>query len=486
MAGLMINDDFMRFVASKYHDGYEFGEVTEKDVREFIQKLAGSTITDFVFNVNAQLSYTYSDVWETAEDKYNKTEENSHLVNYKNSYYKVWYDLFILQKLDMYKVWIEELNKININPWMSFRLNDTHDNGKRYGGERRSDFCDKARERGLVRINHREKDGYFDDCLDFKHEEVRNYHLAYIKEQLNRYNVYGIEIDYMREPYICSPGEEENCRKIMLEFFGEIKKIIATAEEKYNHKIKLSVRAFRDPLTTYDAGLDIYTLIRKKIIDLVIPTPRFKTCDSDMPIYEWRKVFEGTGVEIAAGCDHQYQVSLDKTYLMNKETGAALAMQYLTGGADYIYLYNYTYSEDFEIYKFLGDVSLLEKRERRHIVSFQDVGYIHSTLYRPLPVQLCDGYLSGGYKYIRIQTGKISEGAKVILRLGCNKKLEKVYVNSAPCVFAGTVKIEPEYFDGDIQEFEITKYNQTQQMVEIKSEEDGAVLSYAEIRVIPQ
>ena len=482
MSKVFVNDDFMRFVNSKYHENYKFGETGEKEIRDFIRKFEGSTVTDFVFNVNAQMSYSPSNVWMTAEDKYNKTEENGHKVDYKETFYKVWYDIFVLQKLDMYKIWIEELRKIGISPWISFRINDTHDNDKRYGGIRRSDYFDKARENGLVRSLYREKNTYYDDCFDFTHKEVRDYHLAYIKEQLERYDVDGVDIDYMREPFLCVPGEEGKLRLALLEYFGEIKKLISIAEEKYGHKIKLLVRTFRDIRTTYDSGLDIYTLIREKIIDVVVPTPRFKTCDSDMPIYEWRKTFENDDVLIAAGMDLQYMTNFKDTCYLKPETISALSVQYLTNGADGVYWYNYTYSEDFEAYKYMGDIDALLKRERRHIVSFQDIGYLHTSLYRPLPLTLAFGYLMGDYKYLRIQTGKITDGSKVVLRLGCNQKLTDVYVNGAKCEFIGMCEIEKEYSKEPVFEYEITKYNQTEQIVEIKFDEE-TVLSYAEIRI---
>lgn len=389
MAGIILNDDFMRFVNSKYHENYVFCEVGEKDIREYIRKLEGTTVTDFVFNVNAQLSYSPSELWMTAEEKYNTTEEKGHPVNFKDSFYKVWYDIFVLQKLDMYSIWIEELKGININPWISFRINDTHDNHIEYGGIRRAPFFEGARRRGITRTNHREKVGYYDDCLDFKHEEVRRYNLDYIREQLNRYDVYGVEIDYMREPYICSPGEEDLCREIMHGFFSEIKGIIADAEERYSHKIKLSVRCFRDAAATFDAGLDIFRLIREGLIDLVIPTPRYHTCDSDMPIYEWRRIFENDSVKIAAGCDILYRSCKDDAIHVNHETLCALAMQYQTNGADYIYLFNHTYLDDFDVYDYLGDTERLATKERRHIVSYQDVG-VH--IQYALQTASCEAY----------------------------------------------------------------------------------------------
>ncbi|MBR3941931.1 MAG: hypothetical protein IKJ55_01120 [Clostridia bacterium] len=479
MAGIIINDDFMRFVASKYHENYAFGETTETDVRNYIRQFRGTTVTDFVFNVNAQMSYTPSDVWYTAEDKYNATEEKGHAVDFKNTFYKVWYDLFVLQSVDMYKIWIEELRKMHIHPWISFRMNDIHDNDKPYGGIRRSPYFGASREKGLCRTNHREKAGYFDDCFDWKHEEVRNYHLAYIKEQTARYDTDGIELDFMREPFLCSPGEEGKMRVIVTDFVREVRKIADLAEQKHGHKIKLSVRCFRDIETAYNSGMDVFGLVREGLVDLLIPSPRWRTCDTDMPLYLWKRIFEKDNIKLAAGCDLLYVSAQRKDIHLNHETLAALSMQYQSNGADYIYLYNHTYTEDFEPYSYLGDLDLLAKKERRHIMSFQDLSYLYMSEYKPLPVAL-----NKDYSFLRIQTGRIENGSKVILRLGAEKNLKDVYVNSVFCKKLGEVQIESEYYALPVQEFEISVYNQDEQIVEVKCEET-ATLTYAEIRVIP-
>ena len=105
--------------------------------------------------------------------------------------------------------------------------------------------------------------------------------------------------------------------------------------------------------------------------------------------------------------------------------------------------------------------------------------HIHSTLYKPLPRAI-----SQNYAYFRVQTGKISNNSKVVLRLGCDSKKLVVYVNSQKCEFIGECTIEKEYHDGIIQEFEITEYNQFEQIIEIKCEEK-TLLDYIEIMVIP-
>ena len=83
MSRLFVNDDFQCCVTRLYHEGYRFGEATERDARDYVRRLRGTQTTDFIFNVNAQLSYAPSEIWQTAGDKYLKETENGEPVDFK-------------------------------------------------------------------------------------------------------------------------------------------------------------------------------------------------------------------------------------------------------------------------------------------------------------------------------------------------------------------------------------------------------------------
>ena len=41
--------------------------------------------------------------------------------------------------------------------------------------------------------------GYFWSCYNYRFKQVRNIFLSYIEEQLSMYDVFGLELDFMRE-----------------------------------------------------------------------------------------------------------------------------------------------------------------------------------------------------------------------------------------------------------------------------------------------
>lgn len=505
MSRLFVNDDFQCCVTRLYHEGYRFGEATERDARDYVRRLRGTQTTDFIFNVNAQLSYAPSEIWQTAGDKYLKETENGEPVDFKASYLRVWYDLFVRQGVDLYAVWIEELRGMGIRPWMSFRMNDTHDNGVMSGGIRRSDYTYAARGRGLSRMRHREKSGYYDDCLDFALDEVRRHHLDYIREQLDRYDVDGVELDWMREPFCFAPGGEMEGAAILTDFMRAVAALVHEAEARYGHKILLGVRVLRDPQNTLDLGLDVFAWAREGLVDWVVPTPRWETADSDMPVALWRAVLPPS-VGLAMGTDIRYMARPGSgCVMMTPELIAGLSMQALSGGADGVYLFNYTYLPDaaLEALNYIGDRETLSRHARRYVVSFQDIACPFNRPSRPLPMPLEDNTVSPGWSALAIQTGEVD--GRVTLRLGFSKGLTaadvRVFMNGAPCRLIGHAEsteshgasgAHPLAFGGesaslcetDVWEYAPECVKQGRQVIELKA--DSGTLDYAEIRVDPE
>ena len=88
-----------------------------------------------------------------------------------------------------------------ISPWISLRMNDVHNNDVldhpfhgRFWVQNPSFFRQGAT-------------GYFANALDYAHPEVRDLYRRLIEESLT-YDVDGIELDFMREPHVFSPGQE--------------------------------------------------------------------------------------------------------------------------------------------------------------------------------------------------------------------------------------------------------------------------------------
>ena len=61
---------------------------------------------------------------------------------------------------------------------------------------------------------------YYKGAYNYEYEEIREKMLGYIKEQLTRYDVDGLELDYSREIQLFRylTADMDKCRNIMTEF----------------------------------------------------------------------------------------------------------------------------------------------------------------------------------------------------------------------------------------------------------------------------
>lgn len=184
-----------------------------------------------------------SEVKTSYMDRTEVTEERGEKVNYADSFAGVAKNIYE-NCGDIFNIWIDELRKININPWVSIRMNDCHclfDKANILVPPEYYENFDKN-----SRIRHRNQFGYYDRCLDFELENVRSYTKAYIDETLSKYDVYGIEFDFQRELECFGIGREEAGREVMTEFVGELRALVKEHEEHEDMRLRLRFAVIRD------------------------------------------------------------------------------------------------------------------------------------------------------------------------------------------------------------------------------------------------
>ncbi len=331
--GIMINMDDSGFVKSC--QGKE-----KEDIVSFVRQLDGSHITDYLINVNSTVVTYPSEVWTDFIDKYYQKTENGISVDYsENELLKAAKYLYEEKGIDYISVFTEELPKIGINAWLSFRMNDVHRHGEETA-ELLSDFYHGHPEIRRVQYPSKQKSA-FAYAMDYSCKSVRDYMLALIDEALARYDVYGIELDYQRDIWLWSVGGEQAGVDVLTDFMRDVNATVAKYEEKYGHEIKISVRTASDVQTTFEFGLDVPTWAAEGLVDLVTPTGRFTTTDNDIPVAHWRSILAPYGVELAPGIDSRIMsAGTNKLGEKSLYTVTAISANYLSAGADKVYFFN--------------------------------------------------------------------------------------------------------------------------------------------------
>lgn len=390
LTGLLHNEDCTEFFG---HYDFPAGQ-TGAIVDQYVDVMAGAGVTVLLCNTNARRTNYRSKVWEAYWDGYDPSgpDDQPFLApvppDQRKSYRRLVGNMLTTHSdgVDYPARVIERCRHHGISPWVSLRMNDVHENDNLAHPFHSALW----RQPELFRNGH---PGYYARALDYAHAEVREHYRALIVETLERYDIAGLELDFLREPYLFSKGHEQEGRRILTEWLRGVRALVDAAAKRRGHAVKLGVRVPSDPDTALGLGLDAPAWAKEGLVDLVVVTPRWATLEFNMPLEKWR-VLLGNRVTLAGGLEASYRPHpdlLQRAVTREEATGAAVAV--LSGGADVVYLFNYFQpgypgSPSLEYQRMLKSFLSLEellKLPRRHAVTFRDV-IIPGEAYRaPLP-----------------------------------------------------------------------------------------------------
>lgn len=443
MKKLYVNIDINSVVTPFLNRTAEKEDYRTEDLYPFVDQYLKTNTTDLLFNIFCQYSATDSEFWDTYADKYEQTEENSHAVDYKDRYEGI-YTLNKKYNTDPYKIWIDRCNEVGLKSWISVRMNDCHRNGNSDPYFLYSNFLYEAEEKGWTLGD--EYGRYYGRSYNFGVKEIREKYLGYIKEQLSKYNVYGIELDYMREPMCVKYGttDKEECIEIMNGFMRETKKIVEECEKIHSHKIKIAVRVPRDYTQSLYYGFDVVKWNKEGLVDVVIPTPRFASSDNGIPVAEWKSLLAGS--ELAPGIETLVVTVPDRQGVMSAQIARGNLASFLAQGADSLYTFNYFMDPadadgtgaNLDIHNYSRNLEVLTtcecnyenilKHPTRFALIWQENNYFPFAhpLWKPLPAKL-----EKDEKEFILNTGAIPKDKTVCLVLGFENggKASKVYLN---------------------------------------------------------
>ena len=415
--------------------------ITDEALIFYIEPYIDTQVTDIMFNISGQSSASPTNVLTYRGDKFLQTTENGIDVDYSHITY--WWQPLQEQNINPFPIWFAQCKENGINPWISIRMNDCHEP---YATTSflRSDFFYEAREKGWM-IG--EEYGYNQTCLNYAVPEVRKRMLDYIEEQLCMYDVYGLELDWLREIYCFDYLHEDNATivAIMNDFMRDANAIVKKAEAIHGHSIKLSARLCRDIDQNKVFGFDVRTWYKEGLVDSITVSPRFSSCDSGMDIHGWKQTFPH--IEIYAGIEARVSPTGEprENAVADVETVRGYAAQYLIDGADGIYLFNYMaygcMGHTEAIYKTCGNFGTAINNTRRHVMTYQDLAPKNAERYQPLPVVAVKGKTVG----ITQKIAPVPSNATVNIYIGTATKIDEKRLNAsidgASCTFVGAATV---------------------------------------------
>ncbi len=477
MKNIVFNEDCNHFLYTRENGGLK--ELHREDIVAFIMQYKDLGIETVIFDLGAPLAWYHSRRHRSIIELYPEWHARS---GKRLPYVEMLLDFYKREGTDVQTVFFETARKAGLKPFISLRMCDVHE-GYMDDSFLWSDFYRENKTDKCI-VPHRTPAGYFDYCLNYHFEEVREHYLSLLEEALETFDAEGVELDFLREATLFGYGKEHEGLAVMNAFMREVHARVKEAEKKWGHSLALSVRLPATPEMALRFGFDFFDWIDAGLIDRIAISSRWATTDTGMPVDLWHKLLRGKNVKLAAGLELLLR-GYDRTPVMphSYETAIGTAAAFLSQGADEIYLFNFFdhyngfsnfiyFGKDADLYhRFLtvaGDYETVIHEPRRHVLSYNDMTAVGVASPRPLPVTLSNDRSVKGpfhsnilYNRFRIVTGKIPAGRRVKVVLGFAKSTEydvrdlTVYLNQAPCAYVGTEAPKaPQYDDLDYLVFE--------------------------------
>lgn len=337
---LYYNQDCTEFFVTREIPDGKAGESIDR----YVDEIADAGVTVFLCNTNARRTNYPSRVWDAFWDGYDPTgpadqpflapappEERAIHRKLIDAMWRVHQ-----QGVDYPARVIARCRDRGVAPWISLRMNDCHYNDVSNHPFHGAFWVENPQFRRQNSV------GYFANCLDYARPEVRDYYMALVRETLERYDVDGLELDFMREPYVFSAGGEREGAPILTAWIRDVRRAVDEAAARRGHPIQLGARAPSRPETAIGMGLDAALWAKEGLLDVLVVTPRWATLEFNMGVAEWRRQLGDAKTTLLGGLEVLYRPAPgEPATVVSPELAKGAASVALADGADAVYLFNY-------------------------------------------------------------------------------------------------------------------------------------------------
>jgi hypothetical protein len=377
-------------------------QMTEAGINALVDTYAeGTQIGGLLFCVNVQRALFDSQVWEHLWDDYDPALGEDQPALRRG--HGVKNHLLLRQRgLDQHRLWLARCRHHGIEGWLTMRMNDCH-GLKEYqlwraaGSPPPGDWTVHwpstfwRRHPEYWRAPYRLERSW-EAAFDFAHQAVRDYHLALVREVLERYDMYGLELDWMRWGMFFAPGYEAAGRPLLTEFVRTVRRYADAAAARLGHPVRLAHRLPAQPESCLALGFDPITWAREGLADLVTISTFCGGANFDYPVELWRAML-GPRVKLLAVADASAQ-PYPQRFVEEYEILYGSAAAALQRGVDGVYLFNQNYRGTDEpellahMLRHLGSLGTLATCRRRHPICYPQANAPGGPTYTVLPIPL--------------------------------------------------------------------------------------------------
>jgi ABC-type dipeptide/oligopeptide/nickel transport system ATPase subunit len=343
--------------------------------------------------------------------------------------------------IDPYAIWAKRARERGVSPWFTVRMNDIH-----FVSPSNFTYCGlstlwKTRPDLRRDPNYRGHTWHW-YAFDYAHREVREQHIGYIRELLSRYDVDGLELDWMRFPHHFAPGRERADAHFLTDVVRAAKRAADDAAKRLGHPVKIGCRV----TTTYEGALELGTdpvaWAKEGLIDMLVACNFFATADFNLPYADWAARIHAVDphVMVVPGTDS----SVEKERLSVGHSEKLLSVPEIAGwcdtvysqGAPGFYVFNpFHHSVTGEVWNALLDGRFSPEAVRTTLPRSYPVSHREYASPAVADIQLPVALSSGADIHIPVGT-RVPEGWNVNLKMG--------FSGDVPEGFAAMVRLNGE------------------------------------------
>lgn len=404
---IFLNEDYENFMAFRSDE-----ELNEAGLRQQVKDYFRGQTRGIFFNVNAQRAYYDSRVFEPVWKNIEKNAEGKYIhrgVEFFDKPLPTLSNTLGAKKLhdnvgNPFPIRLDECRKQGGMGCITMRMNDCH----------LGDFPESPMHSDLW-YEHPEW-RISNSGLNYAIPQVRIKAMALIREIFEIFDMDAFEIDWMRTPPFFVHGHEEEGREYLNDIMAFAAAEKEKAEQRRGHKIWLTTRVPSRPEEALLLGLDVWSWVKQKFVDMVVPCAFICSVDSSMPLEIWRQLL-GDDVKIVPGIDIVTTPSPGTPFFTNvAEFVYGYAAAFYHHGAEDIYLFNHmdrmTGLKDKDSYRkllgCLGDRTQVEKCFRRHVSTMVNNIVPGLKFASNLPIQAQEYW-----QFARIENGSGFDGREI-------------------------------------------------------------------------
>jgi hypothetical protein len=403
-----------------------YDTLTPKRAYERIDPYANSGVTNFIHNVNPGMNMGYASKaarmyhWDPPAEL-PKEAWSTLGMNMSNNLERL-----SREGTDPVELVMNRARLRGMGAMLSYRMNELHDVDKP-SSPLLSEFWRKHPD---YRVGG--YDGWGKEALNYAIPEVRAYVFGILKEIVERYDLEGLELDFMRFPYYF-PFRSDSMSTyagIMTDFVERVRRLTDSTGSVRGRKIQLSARVPTSLKGCAHLGVDPAAWSRKGLVDFLTIAP-FLSTEIDVPVAEFKSACGALPIYTCM------EFTIGARQMTREEKRAAAALLY-AAGSDGIYLFNYFVSwdaglqADIDVLAELADPELLAGKDKLYTIAIPRYPVPGVSLPGQVPIRLT----KGDQKSVFIKTVEPTRPKSVVLRIECADTLRvgdlEIQMNGAP------------------------------------------------------